>query len=133
VYTMPSFPLTAGVWYDADNVLPPAGLYVESKVSLSPLKPGEWAALTWHFAELTPTHIIRSLPDPRYRDSTQMISPSTGFPTTIFEVPVGSQHWYAAVWSHEVGAGFPNHHARVFVARHTASDVNGTRTFIGWI
>jgi hypothetical protein len=62
-----------------------------------------------------------------------MVSPSTGFPTTLFEIPFGSGHYYAAVWSHEVGAGFPNHHARIYAARHQMPEVDGTRTFVGYI
>ena len=79
------------------------------------------------------SHIIRTAPDDRYCENCQFNEPTNIVPGSAFEVPWGSGHLYISIWAHQVGAGFPNHHARIYVARWL--DVPSTQPplFRGWI
>jgi len=133
MYTMPTFPLLANVWFTFNGPLPPADLPVEVDVSLSPIAPQQYYQILDGVIEARPTHIIRMLPDSRLGDSHTPNEPSNPFPCSLFEVPPGSGHYYAAVWAHQVGAGFPNHHARIFVQRRSAETDAELATYTGWI
>lgn len=133
VYTMPAMPLDALVWYEADEAPPLGSADTIVACSLSPVQPADYFRASGLFNTAQPTHIIRCLADPEMGDSILAGSGGVLFPCTVYEVPAGSGHFYAAAWYHEVGAGFPNHHARVYVSRCWKEPLPGSPVFRGWI
>jgi len=132
-YEMPEFPLDANVWYNLSSTPPARGADALTSCSLSPVRPEDYFRASAPFETAQPTHIIRCLPDGNMGDSILAGSGGVLFPCTVFEIPEGSEHFYAAVWYHEVGAGFSNHHARIYAARCWQEPLPGQAAFQGWI
>lgn len=133
-YSYPQMPLLADIWYETDNI-PPAGEPDRTGVhcSLSPLRPNEFFLADSFPGSLFPLHIIRTAADPGFCDNYIPPAPGSLFPTTLFEIPPGSEHWYISMFAHVVGAGFDNEHARVFVARVPNDTPLRYPLFRGWI
>lgn len=133
MYTIPEMPLEAWVWFSHPGGTPVPPADETAMVSLSPCRPEDYYRGVQQPTILQATHIIRALADPRYTD---MFDPQVAvaiFPCTCFEIPPGSKHYYIAMWAHQVGAGFPNHHARIYVARGETMLLGEQRPFIGYI
>jgi hypothetical protein len=133
VYDYPPMPIEAVVFLDADQ-LPPTDAVAELlKCSISPIKPEDFLRGTEALSAYPVSHIIRTAPNPRIRDNLDFGSPQSVFPCAVFEYPPDSGRYYVTMWYHEVGVGFSNHHARVYVTR-MAADVNGQRPgYSGWV
>jgi len=134
-YTYPEMPLRMNVWYQAKDP-PPLGPPDKQDVpcSLSPIKPNEYAAASVNTDHYHPfTHIIRSPVDLNLCDNYLRGDETTLWPITFFEIPSGSGKFYICLWTHQCGAGFPNHHARTFACRYNYGTLANTPWFIGYI
>jgi len=69
-------------------------------------------------SDLPVTHIIRTDLDPELGDSYLTAPITITRPYCLWEIPEGSGHFYLAIWVHQVGAGFPNHHQRILAYRY---------------
>lgn len=132
-YIYPQMPLEARTWYAVNGLPVPPVSDDLIPCSLSPVRPEDYFQTTGIAGVSLATHIIRCPVNPNIGDSILAQEGGTLFPCTVFEVPPGSNHLYACVWYHEVGAGFPNHHARIYVSRIFMAPPAGAAAFRGWI
>jgi len=134
-YTYPDMPLLMRVWYTVEEP-PPTGPPDASAVpcSLSPMTPADFFGFYQTSQAWPPgTHIIRTPIDRQFSDNMLIQAIGRIWPCSMFEIPSESGHMYVCGWSHEVGAGFPNHHQRVFCWRWVASNPGNPPYFRGWI
>lgn len=132
----PQMPLLANLWYLLPALPPQAAPDVlEVECSLAPMRPVEfWGGGSLWDRAWTPTHVLRTIYDPGIADSFVNADPFPSFPSSVFEVPAWSNHFYIVTWSHQVGAGFPNHHTRCYCVRWTAgAPTVNPPYFQGWI
>lgn len=133
MYKIPEMPLLAHCWVDFALPTTPDPLdAIEIQCSLSPLRPDEHFLRTPEGSARS-THIIRTIPLAGFRDSYTPDNPGSLFPCSLFEVPQYSGHFYLSVWHQVVGAGFPNEHSRIYVARDPLGLNTVTPPFIGFI
>jgi len=132
-YTYPEMPLEGRVWFAADQVPPAVDSDVTVWLSLSPVRPEDFFRATPTRAVAAATHIIRTAPDSRFGDNWVADTPNFLLPATVFEVDPFSEHFYVAIWAHEVGAGFANHHARIYAVRTRIAPYATLPIFEGWI
>jgi hypothetical protein len=133
-YAPPQLPLRAYVWYEVDDE--PAGIPPDATldISLSPIRPEDFLRGTTIATPVPVTHIIRALANNLFRDNLYPGHPPLVWPCTLFECPLDSGHYYATLWAHQVGAGFPNWHSRIYAARIHQIGYDGTPPrFIGYV
>lgn len=131
-YAYPEMPVRAVVTYRADTIPPSSGGDDQVFISLSPVRPEDWIRATSPQAQLPVTHIIRTAPDRNVGDNYEPGAPGALFPCTVYEVPESSGHYYVVLWYHEVGLGFPNHHARIYVCRLADPAFGELPIYVGW-
>ncbi len=132
-YAYPQMPLEANVWYAVNGLpIPPVADDI-IPCSISPVRPEDYFQATGIAGVVLATHIIRCPANPRIGDSILAQEGGTLFPCSVFEFPRGSKHFYACAWYHEIGAGFPNFHARIYAARIFAQPPAGVPAFVGWV
>lgn len=132
-YVYPPMPLLANLWYEEGDLPPthPADEIV--RCSISPIRPEDYFRQTQVASPAPGTHIIRTAPNPNIGDRWDPPSPTSVDFGSVFEVPIGSGHFYWVLWYHEVGAGFPNHHARIYALRTASLFRPFEPIFRGWI
>ena len=133
MYTYPEMPLTVNVWFLAPAVPPGPGGEAQISASISPVRPEDWFRAKQFPNSLQPTHIIRCPPDDRFTDNLLPDQPNLLFPATVLEYPIGSDHYYVVLFAHQVGAGFPNWHSRLFAARYPLTTDPPLPLFQGWV
>ena len=123
------------VWHRAPGP-PPLGPADRDDVpcSLSPTSPEVQAANFVNTDHYHPwTHIIRTAVDPAICDNYLRGDETTLWPISMFEIPQDSGHYYICLWAHQVGAGFPNWHARIYVCRYNLGHLADLPWFTGYI
>lgn len=131
-YFIPQTPIQAYVWYQLDT-FPPTQLPDDLLlISLAPISP-DLAFRRGLPDTAQVTHIIRTATSLAWCDNYEPGSPSLLLPGSVVRCPINSLHYYAVVWAHICGAGFPNEHIRAYALRIATDRVQGKPLFQGYI
>lgn len=116
----PTFPVRCRVWI-SQTAAPPVGPPdYSSFCSVSPSRPSTWTIAETIQGYLA-TDIIRMPADNLLTDSFPVSAGTTGFPCSVIEAPSFSGNYYAVIWTHIVGRGFPNEFRRAICTRAVAN------------
>jgi hypothetical protein len=103
----PQFPIVASLFPLEDDPLHPSGPAYLITCSCAPLPAATYTFQNVLFPVLIDT-IIRVAKDVLIIDHYEATLPQSISPCSVLEIPAGSGNFYAAVYSHIVGRGFPN-------------------------